>query len=156
MTFGFLHSRHEEQPILVPQIGLELRVRIPTTATAGMLTLVETANAPGFGPPLHRHRETEIFYTIVGRYLYEVDGKRFVAEAGDLVTVPGGCAHAFVNIADAPGRQLVQFLPGLDAAEFFLGLSKVMQDEELDRDALNAFAKAWHMEFLGPPLNPGG
>ena len=152
MTFSFLHSTQQETPILIPQIGLALRVRVPPEATGGVLTAVETTNAPGFGPPLHRHREAEVFYVLEGRYLFEVDGRRFAAEVGDVVTVPGGSAHAFVNLADRPARQFVQLLPGLDAAAFFLGTGEVMRDGELDQDALNAFGKRWHVEFLGPPL----
>lgn len=56
-----MHSTSGEIPILIPQIGLNLRVRIPPDATGGVLTSIETINRPGFGPPLHRHRETEVF-----------------------------------------------------------------------------------------------
>jgi quercetin dioxygenase-like cupin family protein len=152
MAFGFLHSTHQEKPILIPQIGLELRVRVPTQTTGGVLTSIETVNAPGFGPPLHRHRETEVFYVLEGRYLFEVDGRRFTAATGDVVTAPGGSAHTFVNITASPARQFIQILPGLDAEAFFLGLGQVMRDGKLDREALNAFGEAWHVEFLGPPL----
>ena len=155
MTFSFLHSTQQETPILIPQIGLTLRVRVPPEATGGVLTSVETINAPGFGPPLHRHRETEVFYVLEGRYLFEVDGRRFAADTGDVVAVPGGSAHAFVNLTDRPARQFIQILPGLDAAAFFLGMGEVMRDGKLDQDALNAFGKRWHVEFLGPPLEAG-
>jgi quercetin dioxygenase-like cupin family protein len=156
MAFSFLHSTHQEPPILIPHIGLELRVRVPPEATGGVLTCIDTVNAPGFGPPLHRHRETEVFYVLEGRYLFEVDGQRFTADTGDVVTAPGGSAHAFVNITDKPARQLIQILPGLDAAAFFFGLGEVMRDGKPDRDALNAFGGTWHVEFLGPPLKPEG
>jgi quercetin dioxygenase-like cupin family protein len=152
VAFGFLHSTNQEDPILIPQIGLALRVRVPPEATGGVLTTIETVNAPGFGPPLHKHRETEVFYVIEGRYLFEVDGKRFTAAEGDVVVAPGGSAHAFLNITDAPARQLIQILPGLDAAAFFLGLGKVMGEGKPDPDALKAFGEAWHVVFLGPPL----
>jgi quercetin dioxygenase-like cupin family protein len=152
MTFSFLHSTHQEEPILIPQIGLTLLVRVPPDTTEDALTAIETINAPGFGPPLHRHRETEIFYVLEGRYLFEVDGKRFTADMGDVVTAPGGSAHTFVNVTDAPARQFIQILPGLDAASFFLELGDVMRDGKAGRDALNAFGKRWHVEFLGPPL----
>jgi quercetin dioxygenase-like cupin family protein len=152
MSFSFLHSTRQEPPILIPQIGLDLRVRVPPGMTGGVLTSIETTNAPGFGPPLHRHRETEVFYVLEGRYLFEVDGKRFTAGTGDVVTAPGGSAHAFVNITDKPARQFIQIIPGLDAVAFFLGLGDVMRDGKLDQDALNAFGRAWQVEFLGPPL----
>ena len=40
-------------------------------------------------PPRHRHPEAEIFFVIEGRYLYEVDGRRFYAETGDVRIRPG-------------------------------------------------------------------
>ncbi|MDB5413731.1 MAG: cupin protein [Rubritepida sp.] len=146
------HSQAGEPPILIPAIGLELRVRLPPEATGGAVTVIDTVNAPGFGPPLHRHAETELFRVLEGRYLFEVDGQRFFAEPGDVVSVPGGAAHAFINATEAPARQSVTILPGLDAAAFFTGLGAVMRDGVPDREALNAFGKRWGVEFLGPPL----
>jgi mannose-6-phosphate isomerase-like protein (cupin superfamily) len=67
MTFSFWHSHHDEPAIEVAAIGLELRVSLPMTATGGALTLIETLNRPGFGPPKHRHRETEVFRVLSGR-----------------------------------------------------------------------------------------
>lgn len=154
MTFGFWHSRRDEAPILIPEIGLELRVCLPERMSDNALTVIETTNAPGFGPPLHRHAETEIFRVLEGRYLFEVDGKRFTGETGDVICVPGNAAHGFVNITDAPARQLVMIMPAFDAAAFFTGLGAVMRGGVPDRAVLNAFAKDWGMEFLGPPLKP--
>ncbi len=152
MSFTFLHSTHLETPIPIPAIGLTLFVRVPPDTTGGVLTSIETINAPGFGPPLHRHRETEVFYVLEGRYLFEVDGRRFFANQGDVVTAPGGSAHTFVNVTDKPARQFIQILPGLEATAFFQGLGEVMHDGKLDQAALNRFGERWHVEFLGPPL----
>jgi quercetin dioxygenase-like cupin family protein len=152
MTFSFLHSTRNEPPISIPAIGLDLRVCVPPASAGGSLTAIETTNRPGFGPPLHRHRETEIFYVLEGRYLFEVDGKRFHAETGEVVTAPGGSAHAFVNITEKPARQYILIIPGLDAVAFFTGLSEIMRDGRPDPERLNAFGKTWNVEFLGPPL----
>lgn len=155
MAFSFHHSTQGESPILVPQIGLTLRVRVPPQSTGNVLTCIETVNAPGFGPPLHRHRETEIFYVLEGRYLFEVGGNRFIAEAGDVITAPGGIAHAFVNITERPARQFIQILRGMDATAFFIGLGEVMRNGKPDIDALNAFglpgrtAPGHHAPFVG-------
>ena len=89
-----------------------------------------------------------------GRYLYEVDGRRFYASAGDVVCVPGGAEHGFVNVTDCPARQLVMILPGLDAEAFFTELGAAMTGGVPDRAALNAFGARWKVEFLGPPLRP--
>ncbi len=34
MTFSFLHSRHEQPAISIPQIGLDLRVRVRSSPPA--------------------------------------------------------------------------------------------------------------------------
>lgn len=136
--------------VLVPAIGLEMRV-VLAAVPAGGGTMIETTNAPGHGPPLHRHRETEIFYVLEGRYLFDVDGQRFHAETGDVVTAPGGVAHAFVNVGDRPARQLVHILPALDAIGFFTGLEGAMKEVNRDQ-ALATFGAKWGVEFLGPPL----
>lgn len=153
MAFHPWHSRQEEA-VHIPAIGLDLRVRLPPAASDAAMTIIETTNAPGFGPPLHRHTETEVFRVLSGRYLYEIDGRRFYAETGDVVSVPGGAAHAFVNVTDEPAQQLIMILPGLDAKAFFTELGEVMRSGVPDRALLNEFGKRWGVEFLGPPLRP--
>jgi len=153
MTLSFAHSRAMESPIKIPAIGLDLFVRVPPAATGGEFCFIETINAPGKGPPLHRHREAEIFRVIEGRYLYEVDGRRFFAEPGDVISIPGGAAHGFINVTDAPARQYILLAPALDAAAFFTELARTMRDGLPDRAALNAFGAKWGVEFLGPPLD---
>ncbi|WP_283194533.1 cupin domain-containing protein [Rhizobium sp. AN80A] len=152
MTIEMSHSKATEEVIKIPAIGLELGVRVDPSTTGGAFCFIDTVNAPGFGPPRHRHKETEVFRVMEGRYLFEVDGARFYADEGDVVTVPGGAAHAFVNVTDRPARQYILIAPGLDARAFFLGLADVMRDGRPDTAALNVFAKTWDVEFLGPPL----
>ncbi len=72
------HSTPESaKAIKIPELGLELSVRIPPELLSEAMTLMETVNAAGFGPPLHRHREAEVFRVMEGAYLYEVNGHRF-------------------------------------------------------------------------------
>jgi len=155
MSISFLHSRNTQAPIQIPAIGLDLFVRTPPAASAGEFCFIETINAPGAGPPRHRHREAEIFRVIEGRYLYEVDGRRFVAEVGDVVSIPGGAAHAFVNVTGAPARQYILIAPALDAEAFFTELAGTMRAGIPDPAALDTFGAKWGVEFLGPPLSPG-
>lgn len=153
MSISFLRSHGSQPPIKIPAIGLDLFVRMPPQTSDGEFTIIETINAPGFGPPRHRHPEAEIFRVLEGRYLYEVDGRRFLAEAGDVVSIPGGAAHGFVNITDAPARQYILIAPALDAEAFFTELAATMKGGLPDRAALNAFGEKWKVEFLGPPLS---
>jgi quercetin dioxygenase-like cupin family protein len=155
MTFGPWQSQRDDDTIRIPAIGLDLRVRLPNRVCGGALEIIETVNAPGFGPPLHRHPETEIFRVLKGRYLYQVGDRSLFAEAGDVISVPGGTAHAFVNVTDEPAEQLILILPGLDAAAFFTELGEVMRDGIPAKDVLNDFGRRWKVEFLGRPLRKG-
>jgi quercetin dioxygenase-like cupin family protein len=157
MSFTFEHSESENSPQLnIPAMGLHLTVRLSQDVSGGALTVLETVNAAGFGPPLHRHREAEVFHILEGKYLYEVEGRRFHAVAGDIVSVPGGIAHTFVNVGEHPARQLVLMLPAMDAMAFFKGLAEVMAAGRAasrpDQSALGAFGARWGVEFLGPPI----
>jgi quercetin dioxygenase-like cupin family protein len=154
VSFQFAHTAGGSQPaVKIPALGLELAVTLSPEISGSALTVIETVNAPGFGPPMHRHPETEVFRVLEGRYLFEVNGRRLEATAGDTVSVPGGDAHAFVNITERPARQLIMILPAMDAARFFTELGEFFQGKP-DRDALNVFGKPWGVEFLGPPLSP--
>jgi quercetin dioxygenase-like cupin family protein len=153
MPFQFLHSTPLATPaLLVPALGLSLKVMLAPSSSGGELTVFETVNAPGFGPPLHRHTETEVFRVLEGRYVYEVNGQYYTATEGDVMSVPGGVPHRFVNVGDRPARQLVMMLPGLDAAAFFNGLAEVLRNGPVPREVLNAFGEPWRCEFLGGPL----
>ncbi len=154
MPFQFFQSSNDSSHnIKIPALGLELAVKLPSEASGKELTILETVNAPGFGPPLHRHPETEVFRVLEGRYLYEVNGRRFEVSEGEVVSVPGGDVHTFMNLSATPSRQLVMMLPAMDAAAFFVGLGETFAKGRPSRDELNAFGKPWSVEFLGPPLS---
>lgn len=153
MSIEFIHSSGAEPPIRIPAIGLDLQVRMAGSASSEAFTFIETTNAPGAGPPRHKHPEAEIFRVLEGRYLYEVDRRRFYAEEGDVVSIPGGAEHGFVNVTDKPARQYILIAPALDAAAFFTELAGVMKDGLPDRTALNTFGAKWQVEFLGPPVS---
>ncbi len=133
--------------------GLDLFVRMASAASSGAFSVIETINAPGKGPPRHKHPEAEIFRVLEGRYLYEIDGRRFYAEVSDVVSIPGGAEHGFVNVTDKPARQYILIVPALDAAAFFTELAGVMRNGVPDKAALNLFGAKWRVEFLGPPVS---
>lgn len=154
MAVNFTRSSGNEMPIAIPTIGLTLHVRLSGDVTGGAFSIIETVNAPGKGPPKHRHPEAEIFRVLEGRYLYEVDGSRFYAAAGDVVSIPGNAEHCFINVTDKPARQYIMITPALDANAFFTELAGVMIDGLPDPAALNEFGRKWQVEFLGQPLKP--
>ena len=61
---------------------------------------------PGDGPPLHRHPYEETFVIEDGSATFTVDGETIDAQAGQIVVVPAGAAHRFVNSGDETLRQV--------------------------------------------------
>ena len=61
---------------------------------------------PGRGPRLHKHDYDEVVYVIEGRSKWTVDGQERDATAGDVLVVPAGVPHKFVDTGDGNLRQI--------------------------------------------------
>jgi quercetin dioxygenase-like cupin family protein len=61
---------------------------------------------PGTGPVLHRHPYEETFIVEEGTATFVVDGKTVLARTGQVVVVPAGAAHSFVNSGHGTLRQV--------------------------------------------------
>ncbi|MEJ8855366.1 cupin domain-containing protein [Variovorax robiniae] len=145
---------HRREPIIrIPALGLTVRVRFGCERDGQEVSVIETTHAAGFGPPLHRRAESEIFEIVAGRFLFEVDGRRFVARRGDLVRVPAGAARAYVNVTGTGARQQITIQPGFDAASFYAELAELLTAEAQSLESLRRFGKRWDIVVLGAPLD---
>ncbi len=70
------------------------------------ISLIFVDAAPGGGPALHKHDYDEIFVVQEGRATMTAGGRELEVGAGDIVVVPAGVPHAFVNSGDGRLRQL--------------------------------------------------
>jgi mannose-6-phosphate isomerase-like protein (cupin superfamily) len=69
--------------------------------------------APGRGPRLHQHPYDEVFVVQEGRATMTVGDERHEVGPGEIVVVPAGNPHAFVNSGDGPLRQIdIHVSPG--------------------------------------------
>lgn len=66
------------------------------------LTVVVGDSPPGSGIPLHRHDYEEVFIVHGGRGSYTVGDTTVEAGAGDIVVIPAGMPHRFVNNSQEP------------------------------------------------------
>ena len=64
-------------------------------------SLIIDHSEPGHGPRLHRHPYDETWFVEQGNVTFQAGQDRLQAGPGDVVIVPGGVPHKFIN--DGPG-----------------------------------------------------
>jgi mannose-6-phosphate isomerase-like protein (cupin superfamily) len=69
---------------------------------AGISLIFVSTDAVGDGPRLHSHPYAETFVIRTGRGLYTIGEETIEAGAGQILVVPAGVPHKFVNLG--PGR----------------------------------------------------
>jgi quercetin dioxygenase-like cupin family protein len=119
--------------------------------TSGDLTVLQTqGEPPGFGPPLHRHRDAaEAFFVLEGEYLMFLDDEQHLCPPGSFVYVPRGVPHTFKVTSEGPGRKLNLFTPAAMVG-FFEELAAAEATGSATPSALDEIAARHHMEVLGP------
>lgn len=143
------HSLKSETQVL-DVFGVHIRIMLPATVTNGALSIFEDHNDPGAGPPLHVHHDADEIFTVVsGTYKFICGGSIIEAAAGDVVLVPRGAPHTFLNVGTGPGHLIVTMRPG-----GFEGFFQAVSDAKLivprDMAAIADLADRYHLEFLGP------
>jgi len=61
---------------------------------------------PGKGARLHKHPYDEVVVVLEGRLRVDDGSQSREVAAGEIVVIPAGQPHAFVNIGDGPLRQI--------------------------------------------------
>jgi mannose-6-phosphate isomerase-like protein (cupin superfamily) len=70
------------------------------------ISMIFVDAAPGGGPALHRHDYDEVFVVHEGQATMTVGEQQLEVGAGDIVVVPAGRPHAFVNSGAGRLRQI--------------------------------------------------
>jgi quercetin dioxygenase-like cupin family protein len=66
---------------------------------------------PGVGIGPHDHTYEEAYFILSGEVEATLDGRRYLAKAGDVLWTSTNCVHAFKNIGTEPVRWLETFSP---------------------------------------------
>ncbi len=74
---------------------------------------------PGVSIGLHDHTFEEGYFILSGEVEATLDGRRYVAQAGDVLWTGVGCVHAFANVSSEPVRWLETFSPQPPAENVF-------------------------------------
>ena len=136
-------------------------VKAGAEQTGGRFALVEEWAPRGAATPLHRHPEDdETFYVLEGEITFYLgDDKPIAASAGSFVHAPGGAVHAF-RVDSETARYLIITTPQHErfyrAAFGDPARSRDLPPEgDLDWERINAAAREYNVEALGPPPGAG-
>jgi quercetin dioxygenase-like cupin family protein len=117
--------------------------------TANAFTLLEAAEPPRFGPPMHIHHDAaEAIYVISGEYTIFVEDDEYVCPAGSFIFIPSGVPHGF-RVGPTLSRKLNIYVPAAMVG-YFDELSAAIAAEQMDPDTLAEIAIRHEMEVIGP------
>ncbi|MBI2718830.1 MAG: cupin domain-containing protein [Rhizobiales bacterium] len=125
------------------------------------IAVLEHRASVGEAPPLHIHRhEDEIFHLLRGKLRFEVGGRSFPLQSGDVALAPKGVAHRFI-VESADGAHWVTITRGHDFETMVKAVSRPAASEELPAQTppspaeIEALIKACAengIDIVGPPF----
>ncbi len=126
-----------------------MTVKASRDETDGVFSLLEAEEPPGFGPPLHIHRDAaEAFYVLEGEYVMFLDDREVSCPSGSFIFIPAGVRHGF-RVGKARSRKLNFYFPAVMVG-YFDELSAALRDDEVDESLLADIARRHSMEIVGP------
>ena len=129
--------------------GFAVMVKADERQTGGVVSMLETREPAGFGPPLHVHHDcAEAFYVLEGEYVMYLDGREAVCPAGSFVFVPQGVVHGF-RTGPVASRKLNFYFPA-SMIGYFDDLAAAFRQKGVDEAQLTRIAAAHAMEIVGP------
>lgn len=131
-------------------LGIPMLIRIHGRDTGGVVSVVESHDVPGGGPPPHiHHREDETFQILEGDYEFTVAGKSFVAEPGTTIFAPRGIPHTYRYLGATPGRLMCIITPsGFEG--FFEEIGALSPQQQQDIPRVLEIAGKYGLEILPP------
>jgi len=139
----------EGRPIYLGE-GFAVTVKADEHQTAGVVSVLETREPPGFGPPLHVHHDcAEAFYVLEGEYLMYLDEREVVCPAGSFIFIPQGVPHGF-RTGEVPGRKLNLYFPA-SMVGYFDDLAEALRRDDVTNGELAEIASVHQMDIVGPP-----
>jgi quercetin dioxygenase-like cupin family protein len=149
------------QPFQVPDdggrklnvLGIPMVLRIHGRETGGIVSVVESHDVPGGGPPPHIHRrEDETFQILEGDYEWTVGSKTFVAHKGDTVFAPRNVPHTYRYLGQMPGRLMCIITPaGFEG--FFEEINALTPQKQQDLPLIIQIGEKYGLEIPPPPAN---
>jgi quercetin dioxygenase-like cupin family protein len=132
-------------------LGVPMLIRVPGSDTNGTLSVVESHDRLGDGPPPHiHHREDETFQILEGDYEFMVADQITQVRAGATVFAPRGIAHTYRCVSQGGGKLSVVLTPA-GFENFFVEIGALSPQQQQDIPRVMEIAKRFGLEFLPPP-----
>jgi quercetin dioxygenase-like cupin family protein len=153
LSNGFIvrsgENRFGEKSALIGQNINYTKVSGKDTGTE--LSIFEHLGNEKKGPPLHLHySQDEIFYITSGEYLFQCSDEKFKLGEGDMIFLPKGIPHTWVQLTEK-GKMLLFFQPSGKMEEFFSAYSEA--SGKTPGVSYNELFEKHGMKIVGPPLN---
>jgi quercetin dioxygenase-like cupin family protein len=104
---------------------------------------------PGTFVPPHIHpTQDEFIYMLEGRFDLVLEGREFVATAGDVIRLPMGLAHGIFNKSDQTVKCFFWVSPTRRLYDLFWGIHSLAEQTP---DAVVALSAKHEVVFLPPP-----
>jgi quercetin dioxygenase-like cupin family protein len=132
-------------------LGIPMLIRVHGRDTNGTLSVVESHDVPGGGPPPHiHHREDETFQILEGEYEFMVGGKTIPAQPGTTLFAPREVPHTYRYAGKATGKLMCVITPaGFEG--FFEEINAFNLQLPQDIPRVLEIAKKFGLEILPPP-----
>src|SRR5215475_11350218 len=113
-------------------LGIPMYIRVLGRDTGGTVSVVESHDVPGGGPPPHiHHREDETFQILEGEYEFVVGDKTILARPGTTLYAPRGVAHTYRYLGKTPGKLMCIITPaGFEG--FFEEIGALAPQDQMD------------------------
>lgn len=127
-----------------------MTVKASAAETAGVVSVLEAEEPPGFGPPIHVHHDcAEAFYVLDGEYVMYLEDRELLCPAGSFIFIPQGAPHGF-RVGNVPSRKLNLYFPA-SMTGYFDDLAAALRRDDVGDEDLAAIAATHAMEIVGPP-----
>lgn len=139
-----------ESPATLNILGIPMTIRVHGRDTGGVVSVVESHDVTGGGPPPHIHQhEDETFQILEGDYEWTVGGDTFVATKGTTIFAPRGVPHTYRYLGTEPGRLMCVITPsGFEG--FFEEIAALSPEQQKDIPRVMEIGGKYGLQFLPP------
>ncbi|MBO6514972.1 MAG: cupin domain-containing protein [Bacteroidia bacterium] len=128
--------------------GVRITGKVLSAQTNGDYSVIVTETPPNGGPPRHVHQnEDELFYVLKGKYEFRCGDTVIQAHEGDLVHLPKGIPHNFVNVDTVTGITMNTITPG-GFEQFFDDVAEMSKSTTLSRKQIDSIAGVYGVSFI--------